>query len=82
MPDPDLNHNQLLRGVSLEPITLRIKQASTVSGLSIPTIYPEAGRDKIKLLKYGRTTLVCMSSLRAFLDGLPRASIRAPRTGS
>jgi hypothetical protein len=82
MPDVSRMTDQLLRSVAMEPITLPIRQASAVSGLSAPTIYREAGRGKIKLLKYGRTTLVCMSSLRTFLDGLPRASIRAPRTGS
>ena len=57
----------------------RIAEASSASGLSRSAIYREAARGSIVLLKHGRTTLVDMASLRAFLAGLPRAAARARR---
>ena len=81
MPNPGSNlDDHQPEGMALAPITLPIKRATAVSGLSSPTLYREAGKGNIKLLKYGRTTLVDMESLRAFLRSLPRASIRAPRS--
>jgi hypothetical protein len=62
-----------------EPLALPIPQAMAVTGLSRSAVYREAGRGNIKLLKLGRTTLVCMASARAFLASLPCASIRPPR---
>jgi hypothetical protein len=63
-------------------LTVPIRQAPRIAGLSIPSIYREASKGNIVLLKYGRTTLVDMASLRAFVAGLPRASIRPPREGA
>ncbi len=57
-----------------------IKRAAFISGVSVPSLYREAGKGNIVLLKYGRSTLVDLASLRAFLARLPRASIRAPRS--
>jgi len=67
------------RASSIEPLALSIRAAVAVSGLSRSAIYREAGVGNIKLLKLGRTTLVEMKSVRAFLAGLPAARIRAPR---
>jgi hypothetical protein len=63
----------------IEPLALPIMVAVAVSGLSRSAIYREAGHGRIKLLKLGRTTLVDMASLRAFLASLPVANIRAPK---
>ena len=63
-------------GSELEVFTLPIRQVPTICGLSIPSLYREASKGNIVLLKYGRTTLVDMASLREFLARLPRASIR------
>ena len=65
--------------VGVEPLALAIPQAMAVSGLSRSAIYREAGRGNITLIKAGRSTLVCMDSVRTFLASLPRASIRPPR---
>ncbi len=65
--------------VGVEPLALPIPQATALTGLSRSAFYREAGRGNIKLLKLGRTTLVCMASARAFLASLPCASIRPPR---
>jgi excisionase family DNA binding protein len=62
-----------------KPLTVPLPQAPAVTGLSRSTIYRAAAEGKITLLKCGRSTLVDMASVRAFLAGLPRASIRPPR---
>jgi hypothetical protein len=65
------------RAAIVEPLALPISAAVMVSGLSRSAIYREAGAGRIKLLKLGRTTLVDMASVRAFLSSLPAAQIRA-----
>ncbi len=60
-----------------QPLAQRIAEASSASGLSRSGIYRAAAEGRIVLLKHGRTTLVEMASLRAFLAGLPRAAIQA-----
>ena len=62
-----------------QPLAQRIAEASSASGLSRSGIYRAAAEGRIVLLKHGRTTLVEMASLRAFLAGLPRAAIHARR---
>jgi hypothetical protein len=59
------------RAVIVEPIALPISSAVAVSGLSRSTLYREAAVGRIKLLKLGRSTLVDMDSVRAFLSSLP-----------
>ena len=60
------------------PIALPVRQACAISGLSRSALYREAGRKNIVMRKYHRTTLVCMDSVREFLNSLPTAIIRAP----
>jgi hypothetical protein len=67
------------RGAIIEPLALPILAAVAATGLSRSAIYREAGQGRIKLLKLGRTTLVDMTSIRAFLASLPTANIRAPK---
>jgi hypothetical protein len=55
------------------------ESAVHAAGISRSAIYREAGNGNITLLKNGRSTLVCMTSVRRFLASLPRASVRAPR---
>jgi hypothetical protein len=61
---------------TLQPLTAPLARASLVPGLSRSAIYRAAAEGKIVLLKAGRTTLVDMESVRAFLAGLPRAELR------
>ena len=68
------------RGANIEPIALPIPAAVLASGLSRSAIYREAGQGRIKLLKLGRTTLVDMASIRAFLASLPLANIKPPKS--
>jgi hypothetical protein len=69
--------NQAPAGI--EPLSLPIPQVTALTGLSRSAIYRAAGEGKIDLLKVGRTALVDMATVRTFLAGLPRASIRPPR---
>jgi hypothetical protein len=77
-PD-DQNSALKSRAITLEPLALPILAAVAVSGLSRSAIYREAGAGRIRLMKLGRSTLVDMASVRAFLACLPAAQIRAPR---
>jgi hypothetical protein len=60
-------------------IAVPLPHAPAVIGLSRSAIYRAAAEGKITLLKCGRSTLVEMTSARAYLASLPRATIRAPR---
>jgi hypothetical protein len=80
MPNPK-NINTPVPGApdDAAPIAAPIARAMALSGLSRSAIYRAAGKGRIVLRKVGRTTLVDMASVRAFLAGLPVATIRAPR---
>ncbi len=60
----------------IDPLAVRLPEASRISGFSRSEIYRRAGRGEIILLKCGKSTLVDMQSLRAAVAALPRASIR------
>jgi hypothetical protein len=57
-------------------ITAPIRRACAISGLSRSSLYRAAAAGRIRLLKHGRSSLVDMASLRAFIAGLPEAVIR------
>jgi hypothetical protein len=75
------NRNSTLPGAlaPAAPEMARIAVAVAVSGLSRSALYRAAGEGRIIMRKCGRSTLVCMQSVRAFIEGLPRATIRPPR---
>jgi hypothetical protein len=52
-----------------------ISTACQVFGYSRSSLYRDAARGRIRLLKRGRTTLVDFASVRAYLATLPEASI-------
>jgi hypothetical protein len=62
---------------STEPLTVPLPQAPAATGLSRSAIYRAAAAGKIRLLKNGRSTLVDMVSVRAFLASLPDAKVRS-----
>jgi hypothetical protein len=66
--------------MALWPSHAPIPDACELSGLSRSALYREAGAGRIRMVKLGRSTLVCMASVRVFLDSLPPARIAAPRT--
>ncbi len=61
----------------VSPLTVPLPQAPAATGLSRSAIYRAASRGEIRLLKNGRSTLVDMASVRAFLASLPAATVRA-----
>jgi hypothetical protein len=67
-----------LRGAGeVEPMAVRLPEATRVSGFSRSELYRRAGRGEIVFLKCGATTLVDLASLRAAVMSLPRAVIRS-----
>jgi excisionase family DNA binding protein len=54
-----------------DPITV------SMTGLSRSTLYRQASAGRLKMLKFGRSTLVDYASLRALLDSLPPADLKA-----
>lgn len=69
-------------GAAVWPSHAPIPKACDLSGMSRSAIYRAAGAGHIRLVKLGRTTLVDMVSVRAFLDSLPPARIASPRTAA
>lgn len=57
------------------PMAAPIPRACALSGLSRSAIYRAAAAGQITLRKIGRTTLVDLESVRAFLASLPEAQI-------
>ena len=72
----------MICNTELTPIIAPIARAVTLSGISRSTIYRLAGEGRIRILKIGRTSLVDMASVWAFIETLPEASISAPRAVS
>lgn len=60
----------------LEPISVRIREAVRLTGLSRSRIYELMAAGDIEFVKVGRSTLVLVDSLRAFIDGKRRQSDR------
>ena len=60
-------------------ITVTLRDAPAVTGLSRSAIYREAAAGRLVLLKYGRTTLLCMDSARRYLAALPKVTVKAAR---
>ena len=68
MPNPDPSM----------PRTMTIADAVAWTGMSRSSLYRLAATGKIKLLKFGRSTLVDGASLAALVDSLPVATIAQP----
>ncbi len=60
----------------IAPLMVPLPQAPAVTGLSRSALYRAAGRGEIRLVKLGRSTLVDLASVRAFLTSLPDAKVR------
>lgn len=54
---------------SNKPIAYSIKQACELSSLGKTTLYRQAQRGKLRLVRVGGRTVVPADSLRAFLNG-------------
>lgn len=55
-----------------KPITVTIPDAVKVSGLSRSALYEALRRGDLIARKAGRRTLITMSDLEAYIDGLPK----------
>jgi excisionase family DNA binding protein len=58
---------------------MTIAQAVQSSGLSRSTLYELIGAGKLDARKVAGRTLILAESLRAFIEGSPKAVIRAPK---
>ena len=61
---------------SPEALAVPLPRAPAVTGMSRSAIYRAAAAGHIRLLKLGKSTLVDLASVRAFLASLPTAEIR------
>ena len=64
---------------SHEVISARLPYVTAVTGLSRSAIYRAITRGDIKVIKLGRSTLVMMDSVRAYLRQLAAAQIGSGR---
>lgn len=54
--------------LTLEPITVTVKTAAKISGLSLSTLWPHITAGRIASTKVGNRRLVYLASLREFLN--------------
>ena len=57
-------------------LTVPLSRAPAITGISRSGLYRAAAAGEITFIKLGKTTLVDMASVRAFLERLPRAVVR------
>lgn len=73
---PDHSGRQTLRSASrvasIEPITIRIPDAISLTGISRSTIYSLIGSGDIEAVKVGRSRYLVLASLKAYIARLPR----------
>lgn len=62
--------------VIIEPLAVRLDEASRISGFSRSDLYRRAARGEIIFRKSGKTVLVDYATLKAAALGLPIADIR------
>jgi hypothetical protein len=61
----------------IEPFTVTVARTRELTGWSTATIYREAAKGHLELLKAGRKTLITYASLKARIASLPRATIKS-----
>jgi excisionase family DNA binding protein len=66
----------------IQPILVRINQASAIIGKSRRGIYQLIATDKLKAVKSGRSTLIIYESLKQYAANLPAAKCRAAQSAS
>jgi hypothetical protein len=70
-----LDHALLQSGSTTEPMTVTLREATRLSGLSRSTLYLLASAGKIIFRKANSRVLVDYASLKAAVAGLPRAAV-------
>lgn len=58
----------------MEPISLRVREASRFTGISRSALYVLIAAGKIEIVKVGRSTLIMTESLKAFIASRPHWS--------
>jgi excisionase family DNA binding protein len=61
------------------PVAYTVPNACQASGIGTTKMYELIGLGTLDARKAGRRTLITADSLHAYLEGLPRAEVRAPR---
>lgn len=59
-----------------EPFVYTLQEAERLAGLGRTKLYELISDDVLDARKAGSRTLITAASLRAYVDGLPRATIR------
>lgn len=62
----------------IEQITVRIPEATRISGVSRSELYRRMAAGEIEAVKLGKSVLIRVDSLRTFVAGLPRAEFTPP----
>jgi hypothetical protein len=77
MSTTDIERRALKGGAAaaIDPLAVRLDEASRISGISRSGLYRLAARRELVFLKAGSRILVDMASLRAVVAALPRATI-------
>ena len=65
----------------MEPIAVTILEACKASRSSRTTLYAAIGNGDLRAIKRGRKTLILMSDLRAWIEGLPEFKNTAATVG-
>jgi excisionase family DNA binding protein len=65
--------------VKKSPALRSVKDTEHHLGLGHTTIYSLIAQGKLVAVKLGAKTLITNDSIDAFIEGLPRADIRAPK---
>lgn len=68
--------NTISNSPSTIPMTISISDAVAMVGISRAQIYRLVGARKINMVKSGRRSLIPVSSLIGYVQGLPDAKIR------
>lgn len=56
---------------NIEPLAVTIKDAATLTSLSIPTLYRMFDRDELETVKVGKRRLVKVASIHKLLEVAP-----------
>jgi hypothetical protein len=74
--EPPVREAALVGKVELEPILCSIPQASAILGRGVTAIYELISNDEIRAVKSNGRTLIFVSSLHEYANGLPKAEVR------
>ncbi len=68
--------------VVIEPIAAPIPEACKYAGISRSAMYRALAAGDVLAVKHGARTLVLLDSVASYLDSLPLAEFRAPKSAT